>query len=62
MPTKCLGRENLELFLSSLHKVFGAPATTDYVWNRKKTHYRRLWHHGRTVWDLIHHTEEKSRA
>jgi len=31
MLTKCLGRENLELFLSSLQKVFGAPATTGYV-------------------------------
>jgi len=34
----------------------------DYASNRKKTHYRRLWHHRRMGWHLIYDTEEKSRA
>jgi len=31
---------------------------TDFAYDRKKTHYRRLWHHRRTVWHRIYDAEE----
>jgi len=40
--TKCLGGENLELFLGRSNKHLGPLQYTDYACNKKKTHYRRL--------------------
>jgi len=58
--TKYLGRENLELFFRAAPKVFGGLCNIQTMRATGKTQDRRLWH--RTVWDLIHDTEEKNRA
>jgi len=62
MLPKCLGRENLEPTFRVAPKSIWGRAMYGLFVQQEKTHYRRLWHHRRMAWNLIHDTEKKGRT
>ena len=50
------------IFLGSLQKVFGGPCNIQIMRATGKNTLEASWHRWRTLWDIVHDTEEKSRA